>query len=208
MLSLLSLNAGGVPWLSRKRARRIRHLIRGVGFDIVALQEIWSFWDPRRVRPRGYRVTRGPFLSGLAILSREKPLEVRCLTYKATSIQKGDIFARKGALLCRFAWGWAVTTHLDSGGAAADFHARQHQIDRLIEHLPERSPLILAGDLNLAEHRPADHAMLTQLIAERGLEISVRDGVDFILTRELEVRHGRVRPETNLSDHRALELIA
>ena len=50
--------------------------------------------------------------------------------------------------------------------------------------------------------------MLTQLLVGRSLEVSVRDDIDFILTRELEVSGGQVRPETNLSDHRALQILA
>ena len=48
--------------------------------------------------------------------------------------------------------------------------------------------------------------MLTQLVAKLGLEIAVRDDIDFILTREIEVRDRQVLPMTNLSDHRPLEV--
>ena len=50
--------------------------------------------------------------------------------------------------------------------------------------------------------------MLTQLLFAHGLEIAVRDDIDFILMPELEVSGGQVRPETNLSDHRTLELLS
>ena len=45
--------------------------------------------------------------------------------------------------------------------------------------------------------------MLTSYLVGRGLAIAVRDDIDFIVVRGLEVS-GLVRPEMNLSDHRAL----
>ena len=94
--SIVTLNAGGIPWLKRKRAKRIRKLVKSRPYALACFQELWAPWDPWRVRPKGYHLTRGRSLSGLAILSRERPLEVRHLTYRATSLPKFDFLARKG----------------------------------------------------------------------------------------------------------------
>lgn len=108
--------------------------------------------------------------------------------------------------MCRFEWGWLVTTHLDAGGGEADTNARGKQLARLTRKLPPGA-LLLAGDLNLDTRRTADEMMLAAFQIETDLKVTRRDNLDLLMSRGIATRGAAVRRETNLSDkHHAMEL--
>ena len=143
-----------------------------VKYDIVCLQEVWSFNDQvkqlrddlvNHARSNGFKwVVIGPQKkdgevadSGLVILSRYEIKEYDAIVYaKATGI---ETLASKGALYVKIAIDSlildVVTTHMQAGNSTMDSTTRKEQVMELKSFINEKtsesSKVIVAGDFNI-----------------------------------------------------------
>uniref|UniRef100_T1J5F8 sphingomyelin phosphodiesterase n=1 Tax=Strigamia maritima TaxID=126957 RepID=T1J5F8_STRMM len=114
-LRVFTLNCWGIPGISADRKARIvaiaTELARG-GYDLVALQEVWSYSDyetiARKVFPSmrySYYFRSGCLGSGLCIFSKGRIIDALFQTWPlngyAHRIQHGDWFGGKGVGLAR-----------------------------------------------------------------------------------------------------------
>jgi len=93
-----------------------------------------------------------------------------CMTDKGFSVARVHL-SKKVSLT-------VYNLHMDAGDCDSDFEAREIQRQQLVADLAARTPgeaVIVAGDTNLKGwKRPRDEAILDQLLADTGLEISCR----------------------------------
>ena len=179
------------------RIEECARYIREGGHDFACVQEAWLRADVRTLSagwPYDWRQwLPGLFpgiwpFSGLLTLARCEPSSRYSLRYSATSWNKTDWLARKGAAFTRWPFGWLCTTHLDSGRKQEDIRARNRQVDELLPQLMERRPFVLAGDLNLHPDCVEDERTFQRLLAGSGATCVARDKFDCVLASQLEVR--------------------
>ncbi len=220
-LSVLSWNLHGLPWpLSkdpRGRIQRAGAKIRELSPDLVLLQEIWSGsavdslsralqpdWSPLCVRRRGGGA-RGGLLALVRVSSgwivHGQPQFHRYIaSAPAWKIWEGDGLSGKGALIVALEHDgervFAVDSHLQAQYPGSEYvavrEAQLGQLGEFVARLDQRTPIIIAGDLNTDCREPLYTriaAMGIDLTAdargERGTNFDLHDGkpvwIDYIV---------------------------
>jgi hypothetical protein len=156
-------------------------------YDVALVQESWSYGDAlgaqatHAVVERGGRVDPGVFFqTGLVTFARPR---LRAVTRGSLGACSGwltganDCFADKGFQRLRLALAngaevdfWNL--HLDAGRGDDDREARAMQLANLearVRAISRDGPLVIAGDFNLDEGDPADHALLADFARALGL---------------------------------------
>lgn len=248
-LRVLTYNTHGLPgWVAGDAPdRRFPEIAaRILGYDVALLQEDFAHHEHIRRAAEGRTLVRGngrqplcPICSGSGLTALVRPGTVEEVeeteqgVYEACAGWLGganDCFASKGFLRVRLRLGSGarvdvVDTHLDAGRELADREARAAQLEHLARALEANAAgraLIVAGDLNLDAHDPADRRLLARFARRLGLRDAgarPRAGkgwpvLDYVLWRsgdgarlellEADEDAGFVHDGQPLSDHPAL----
>jgi endonuclease/exonuclease/phosphatase family metal-dependent hydrolase len=215
VLTILTYNVHGLDaWLvdDDPEARLPQISERLDKYDVVFVQEIWSYFDllsvraTHPVRERGNGPDPGAlFQTGLATFARPPLVAVSRGSLGACSgwlSGANDCFADKGYLRVRLRLENGVALdfwnlHLDAGDGEADRAARATQLEHLVERvraLSGHGALVIAGDFNLPAETPEDHMLVERFV--QALELvdsgarSAPDGrfadkhIDYILYRD------------------------
>ncbi|MDD9900901.1 MAG: hypothetical protein OXT65_07975 [Alphaproteobacteria bacterium] len=114
-----------------------------------------------------------------------------------------DCFSAKGYQITERNGMHIVNTHMDAGGSDGDQRARAKQLKKLAAALPA-GPLVVVGDFNVKDSRPSDKKAFRAFLKKTGLKIDLQNGVDFILSRDIDVTDKKIIPAGRLTDHDAL----
>ncbi|MFA6099231.1 MAG: endonuclease/exonuclease/phosphatase family protein [Patescibacteria group bacterium] len=159
-LRIATFNFWGLPWpLSVNKRKRLNYLISSIKewkIDILALQEVWLYYDIKYLRKRlpGYEVLAkfnyfNP--SGLAFISRLPLTDVTYIPYQGDFFHK-EFPARKGVLVSQAKLNdkniQLVNTHVFYSSTKTQSKNQSDQLNQLIRMLDSR-PTILLGDFNV-----------------------------------------------------------
>ncbi|KAJ8676052.1 hypothetical protein QAD02_011838 [Eretmocerus hayati] len=143
-LNVLSLNCWGIPYVSRNRIARMNAIsdkLVNESYDIVCLQELWSFQDFKMIRaktreklPHSHYFFSGVFGSGICIFSRFPIGDVMFHKWPLNGyvhrIHHADWFGGKGVGLCRI-----KVRNIDINVYVAHLHAEYcRENDEYIAH--------------------------------------------------------------------------
>jgi len=117
---------------------------------------------------------------------------------------KNDCLAQKGFQIFKRGDITFVNMHMDAGRAPEDRKARARQLDILFAALPVEGPLVFAGDININDQRPQEHARFLEEAQKAGLTIIEHNKNDVIAVRGVNVVNSGVLEFDRYSDHRAL----
>ena len=219
-MRIITLNTWLIPWAkdNKKRRKKILDLILEKNFDVINLQEVWSFLDKyyfiSRLKEYGFVSSETFFINktGLLTFYKGRLLKSNVRYFKDNEYNNiKEKITKKGTLYLKVKLRGEVyeivNTHLMDCSLTGSQNINKEHIKDLMKFVSDKKKIIMTGDFNLFSRNMKKLRTLkfankekTYLKSKNVYAKKFNDKLDYVFYKSLKVKKSEV-VKNGLSDH-------